>query len=69
MFDAISQFFDRLFCNHEFKKLKDDSYICRRCSKTKEKTIPNIRRTNSYNSNMEIIERRIQREKEKAKSQ
>ena len=55
----------QLFCNHEFKKLKDDSYLCKKCDKTKAKTIPDIRKTNNYHNNMIIIKRRIEREEEK----
>lgn len=58
----------RFFCNHEFKKLKDDSYLCEICNKTKPKITANIRKTNSYHSNMVFIKRQIKIEKERLKN-
>jgi hypothetical protein len=59
--------FAQFFCQHNFKKLRDESFRCNLCEKTKPKSVANVRDTNSYNSNMKIIEHQIQIEKEKKK--
>jgi hypothetical protein len=55
----------QLFCKHEFKKLKDESFLCEKCDFRRAKTIPDIRKTNNYYNNLKIIKRRIKTEEEK----
>ena len=65
----MKDWFIQLFCKHEFKKLKDDSFICKICDKIKPKTVANIRKTNSYHSNMMIIKRQTKINKEKERNE